>query len=100
MVHYKCAVYPYELLQRIPIMPADMPFSFKRIQFPVCQAYAMTINKSQGQSLQVCELYLETPCFSHGQLYVGFSRVGNPSSLFVFADEGRPNHVVYQKALQ
>lgn len=55
------------LIPRIPIMPADMPFSFKRIQFPVRLAFAMTINKSQGQSLQVCGLNLETPCFSHGQ---------------------------------
>lgn len=88
------------LIPRIPIMPADMPFSFKRIQFPVRLAFAMTINKSQGQSLQVCGLNLETPCFSHGQLYVVCSRVGNPSSLFVFANEGKTKNVVYQKALQ
>ncbi|GFT68240.1 hypothetical protein TNCV_1420191 [Trichonephila clavipes] len=44
-----------------------MPFEFKRSQFPVRLAYAMTINKAQGQSLQVCGLNLENPCFSHGQ---------------------------------
>lgn len=89
-----------ELIPRIPIIPSDMPFEFKRIQFPVRLAFAMTINKSQGQSLQVCGLNLETPCFSHGQLYVGCSRVGKPSSLFIFANEGKTKNVVYQRALQ
>lgn len=41
-------------------------------------AFAMTINKSQGQSLDIAGLYLPTPCFSHGQLYVSLSRCGNP----------------------
>lgn len=88
------------LIPRIPIIPSDMPFEFKRIQFPVRLAFAMTINKSQGQSLQVCGLNLETPCFSHGQLYVGCSRVGKPSSLFIFAHEGKTKNIVYPRALQ
>ncbi|GFT18965.1 ATP-dependent DNA helicase, partial [Trichonephila clavipes] len=66
----------YVLLPRIPMIPTDMPFEFKRLQFPVRLAFAMTINKAQGQSLQVCGLNLENPCFSHGQLYVACSRVG------------------------
>ncbi|XP_060873979.1 uncharacterized protein LOC132947750 [Metopolophium dirhodum] len=37
------------LIPRIPIIPTDLPFQFKRIQFPVRVAFAMTINKSQGQ---------------------------------------------------
>jgi len=35
----------------------------------------MTINKSQGQSLASVGLYLPTPVFSHGQLYVVGSRI-------------------------
>ncbi|KAF0688388.1 Uncharacterized protein FWK35_00034400 [Aphis craccivora] len=42
----------------------------------------MTINKSQGQKMSVCDLNLCTPSFSHGQLYVACSQVGKPSSLF------------------
>ncbi|XP_055312023.1 uncharacterized protein LOC129574268 [Sitodiplosis mosellana] len=34
------------LLPRIPLMPTDMPFEFKRIQFPIKLAFAMTINKA------------------------------------------------------
>ena len=45
----------------------------------------MTVNKSQVQSLSVCGINLENPCFSHGQLYVACSRVGKPSDLFVYA---------------
>jgi ATP-dependent DNA helicase PIF1 len=65
------------------MIPTDMPFEFKHLQFPVRLAFAMTLNKAQGQSLQKCGLNLENLCFSHGQLYVASSRVGKPSDLFV-----------------
>ena len=48
---------------------------FKRLQYPIRLAYAMTINKSQGQTLERCGLVLHSPVFSHGQLYVAMSRV-------------------------
>ncbi|KAL7295133.1 hypothetical protein TKK_0011600 [Trichogramma kaykai] len=35
------------LLPRIPMIPTDMPFEFKRMQFPIRLAFAMTINKAQ-----------------------------------------------------
>ncbi|XP_037906166.1 uncharacterized protein LOC119648475 [Hermetia illucens] len=47
------------LIPRIPMIPTDMPFEFKRLQFPIRLAFAMTINKSQRQSLKVCGLNLE-----------------------------------------
>ncbi|XP_064085389.1 uncharacterized protein LOC135200711 [Macrobrachium nipponense] len=56
---------------------------FKRLQFPVRLAFAMTINKAQGQSLRVAGINLEQPCFSHRQLYVACSRVGSPERLFI-----------------
>lgn len=87
------------LLPRIPLIPTDMPFDFKRLQFPVRLAFAMTINKSQGQSLQVCGLNLENACFSHGQLYVACSRVGKPTDLFIYAPDGKTKNIVYKKAL-
>ncbi|XP_050053940.1 uncharacterized protein LOC126549283 [Aphis gossypii] len=64
------------LIPRIPIIPTDVPIQFKRYQFPIILAFAMIINKSQGQTMSVCGLDLSTPCFSHGQLYVACSRVG------------------------
>ena len=38
-------------------------------------AYAMTMNKYQGQTLGFFGLSLENPVFCHGQLHVAFSRV-------------------------
>lgn len=88
------------LIPRIPIIPTDVPIQFKRIQFPIRLAFAMTINKSQGQTMSVCGLDLRTPCFSHGQLYVACSRVGKPSSLFVVAKDGLTKNIVHAIALR
>jgi ATP-dependent DNA helicase PIF1 len=82
------------------MIPSDMPFEFKRLQFPVRLAFAISINKAQGQSLKVAGISLEAPCFSHGQLYVACSRVGTGKNLFVFAPDGKTRNVVYQTALR
>ena len=88
-------------IPRIPMIPADMPFSFRRLQFPLRLSFAMSINKSQGQSLKVVGLHLEKPCFTHGQLYVGCSRVGSGKNLFVFSPKpGYTENIVYAEALE
>ncbi|XP_028966941.1 uncharacterized protein LOC114828157 [Galendromus occidentalis] len=88
------------LLPRIPLIPSDLPFEFKRLQFPVRLAFAMTINKAQGQSLQICGVNLLNPCFSHGQLYVACSRVGKPQDLYILASGGKTTNIVYPQALE
>lgn len=88
------------LIPRIPIISTDMPFEFKRMQFPVKLAFAMTINKAQGQTLKVVGLNLTKPCFSHGQLYVGCSRVGIPEALFIYTPNGKTKNIVYPLALE
>jgi len=71
------------LIPRITLRPKDKeyPFEWTRRQFPVRIAFAMTINKSQGQTLQRVGVWLYDPCFAHGQLYVCMSRVGSPTNL-------------------
>ncbi|XP_074271458.1 uncharacterized protein LOC141595392 [Silene latifolia] len=64
-------------IPRIKMQPSasdNFPFQFQRNQFPLKLSFAMTINKSQGQTLDQVAIYLPRPCFSHGQLYVGLSR--------------------------
>lgn len=66
------------IIPRISITPTDLPLNFKRLQFPVRRAFAMTIDKTQGQSLKICGINSEYSCFSHGQLYVAYSRDPDP----------------------
>ena len=50
-------------------------------------AFALTINKSQGQSFNHVGVYLEEPVFAHGQIYVALSRCRNQQNLKVFVKE-------------
>uniref|UniRef100_A0A914CUJ4 Uncharacterized protein n=1 Tax=Acrobeloides nanus TaxID=290746 RepID=A0A914CUJ4_9BILA len=45
-------------------------FTLERHQFPVKPAFAMTIYKSQGQTLKHVGVDLTVDVFGHGQLYV------------------------------
>uniref|UniRef100_A0A0L8FYQ1 ATP-dependent DNA helicase n=1 Tax=Octopus bimaculoides TaxID=37653 RepID=A0A0L8FYQ1_OCTBM len=83
-------------IPRFPLISSDMPFEFKRLQFPVKLSFATTINKAQGQSLEVIGVDLAEPVFSNGQLYIGCSRVGNPNHLILYAPESKNKNVVYQ----
>ena len=71
------------LIPRIVFIPkvGEYSFEWSRRQFPVKPAFAMTINKSQGQTLKMAGLWLRTQVFTHGQLYVACSRVGKPEYL-------------------
>ena len=62
---------------------SSLPFILYTKQFPIIFDFAITINKSQGQSFDSIGLYLRRPLFSHGQLYVALSRCKNPNKIFI-----------------
>jgi ATP-dependent DNA helicase PIF1 len=72
-------------IPRILLKPkeGEYPFDWERCQFPVNVAFAMTINKSQGQTLTRVGIYLPEPVFAHGQLYTGSSRPSHPNNIRV-----------------
>ena len=78
------------------------PFKWKRLQFPVVPAFAMTVHKAQGQTLRNrVGVYLVNPPFAHGSLYVAASRVTEPNNFKFFTPGGSKytNNVVHKALL-
>jgi ATP-dependent DNA helicase PIF1 len=90
-------------IPRMPLTPSDtdLPFEFKRIQYPLRPAFAMTISKSQGQTLDFVGIWLHDYLFSHGQLYVAMSRVSaiDNIKIAICNNTGKTRNVVYKEVL-
>ena len=89
-------------VDNIADLNAKTPYQLRRRQFPVRPCFAMTINKSQGQTFQKIGVMLDEDCFAHGQLYVALSRAKNQLSVRIVKKEGysTTQNVVNQMALQ
>jgi len=83
-----------------------IPLKYQRRQFPIVVSFAMTINKSQGQSLKKVEIYLPSHGFSHGHLYIAISRVTSRDGLKILTtdenvqDANVTSNVVYPKVFR
>jgi ATP-dependent DNA helicase PIF1 len=92
-------------IPRIIMSPSrtDWPFVLRHHQFPVRVAFVMTINKSQGQTLNNIGVYFPSLVFYHGQLYVVISWVTSSANIKIFNRQG-PNeymrNVVYREVLE
>ncbi|KAK6012895.1 hypothetical protein OSTOST_21927 [Ostertagia ostertagi] len=76
-----------------------IPFRLRRRQFPVRIAFAMTINKAQGQSFNKVGVFLPEDVFSHGQLYVALSRARTPDGIRVKSPSNRLKNIVFDEVL-
>ncbi|KAL7097085.1 hypothetical protein ACP275_10G120900 [Erythranthe tilingii] len=64
-------------IPQMTLIPSNFGLSikFKRRQFSLIVSFAMTIKKSQCQTLSHVGLYIPRPIFSYDQLYIALSRV-------------------------
>jgi hypothetical protein len=91
------------LLPRVVLESTDgeLPFKLVRKQYPVKLAFAMSVNKSQGQSLNTVGIDFRTPPFTHGQTYVALSRAVDLKGISVLLPNGSTNitNIVYPEVL-
>jgi ATP-dependent exoDNAse (exonuclease V) alpha subunit len=94
---------PLEFIPRVMLstQEGELPFILTKKQFPVRFCFAMTINKSQSQSLKHVGIDIRQPPFTHGQLYVALSRVTSLSGISVPLPESSntTHNIVYPKLL-
>ncbi|KAI8604215.1 hypothetical protein EDD21DRAFT_412298 [Dissophora ornata] len=70
------------IISRCGLPPAELQLKVgQSIMLLLKPAFAVTINKLQGQTLDTVGLYLPKPVFGHGHLYVALSRCTDLSRL-------------------
>lgn len=92
------------LIPRIKLTTTEnnLPYIITRQQYPICLCFAMTVNKSQSQSLRTVGVDHQTSAFIHGQLYVALSYVTTLQGITILTVEnsdGKTNNVVYPEVL-
>lgn len=100
-----CDPNQYASIARVTLYskPKVTSYRFKRKQFPLCPAFAMTINKAQGQTLRWVGIDMRNLAFAYGQCYVAFSGTTSPDSVRVLInDRGqrRVQNLVYPEVFE
>jgi hypothetical protein len=89
-------------------IPFYKSYKILRRQFPLKLAYALTMNRSQGQEFEKLLVDLTVPPFTHGHLYVALSRIRKSENIKIFCNEDQvldnnvviTNNVVYNEILE
>jgi ATP-dependent DNA helicase PIF1 len=89
-------------------LPFNKSYKMLRRQFPLKLAYALTMNRSQGQEFEKLLVDLTIPPFTHGHLYVALSRIRESENIKIFCNIENildsnivlTNNVVYDEIFQ
>jgi ATP-dependent DNA helicase PIF1 len=80
-------------IPKVTLTSSKFPFTLFRKQFPLKPCFAMTINKSQGQTIDFVGIDLTDSVFTHGMTYVAFSRARSWEFIKVAVNPAHGNKV-------
>ena len=86
------------IISCIPLIPSNstLPYEFRCFSVFCSALFAMTINKSQGQTFKIVGVDLTNESLTHGILQVALSKVGSPNFFTPLVREGfKTRNVVY-----
>ncbi|UYV75483.1 hypothetical protein LAZ67_13000380, partial [Cordylochernes scorpioides] len=93
--YHTFTIFSHCIVSKISLSPSDtnLRFILERRQLTLTLAFAMTINKAQGQTFARKDLLLQEPVFTHGYFYVAFYQVQILDSIRVnLTPTGMPPH--------
>ena len=84
LVEFKCGIikslFPYVWELECSL---DVKLGYGLRQVPLILSWCLTIHKSQGLTIDICEMDLGSSIFECGQVYVALSRVRSLSGLYL-----------------